>query len=296
MDRTTLGDLAGYLDRDQAGPYASLTVERLDQTVIPSEPHPVDAHRLLFIREGRATIVIDFETYDCPPGTLLYTRPGQVQHIPVNAHGEAPWPDALEVRFTGSSPARFAIRVPNVIDDAFGTRHWQLTDDERVVLDRSFTELSDEYQRNTTDETGVAGEITRLLLATLLLRITRLASAKQSNTVVLASQTYQRFRTELETSFAEIRTTNEYARRLGYSARTLNRACIEESGHTAKELIDVRITLEAKRLLTYTRLPVAAIASELGFSEPTNFGKFFARMTAGMPPGDFRKTRQGLWR
>jgi AraC-like DNA-binding protein len=106
----------------------------------------------------------------------------------------------------------------------------------------------------------VAGELTRLLLATLLLRITRLASDKQSNTVVLCSPTYRQFRRELEESFADIHTTNEYAYRLGYSSRTLNRACIKESGHTAKELIDTRIILEAKRLLTYTHLPIATIA------------------------------------
>jgi AraC-like DNA-binding protein len=69
---------------------------------------------------------------------------------------------------------------------------------------------------------------------------------------------------------------------------------IKESGHTAKELIDTRITLEAKRLLTYTHLPIAAIARNLGFSESTNFGKYFARM-AGCSPGEFRRVHQGLW-
>jgi len=69
------------------------------------------------------------------------------------------------------------------------------------------------------------------------------------------------------------------------AARTLNRACIDESGHTAKELIDTRITLEAKRLLTCTHLPIATIARNLGFSEPTNFGKCFAGVAAGCSPG-----------
>jgi AraC-like DNA-binding protein len=47
------------------------------------------------------------------------------------------------------------------------------------------------------------------------------------------------------------------------------------------------VTLEAKRLLAYSDLPVAAIGHQLGFTEPTNFGRFFVRET-GLTPGEFR--------
>ena len=49
-----------------------------------------------------------------------------------------------------------------------------------------------------------------------------------------------------------------------------------------------RVALEAKRLLVHTALPVTTIAAKVGFSEPTNFVKFFKR-EAGMSPGDFRR-------
>lgn len=64
------------------------------------------------------------------------------------------------------------------------------------------------------------------------------------------------------------------------------------TGLTAKEVIDGRVTLEAKRLLAHTDLPVAAIAARLGFSEPTNLGKFLTRQ-AGASPGAFRATQRG---
>nr|WP_279671570.1 helix-turn-helix domain-containing protein [Flexivirga meconopsidis] len=128
----------------------------------------------------------------------------------------------------------------------------------------------------------------------MLLRITRLASETRSSTVVLASPTYHRFRTELEECFTHIHTTNEYAHRIGYSPRTLNRACIAASGHTAKELIEARVVLEAKRLLIYTHLPVATIARQLGFTEATNFGKYFSRVSGGSP-AEFRRRHQGIW-
>ncbi len=46
--------------------------------------------------------------------------------------------------------------------------------------------------------------------------------------------------------------------------------------------------LEAKRLLAHTNQTVAAISEELGFSEPTNFVKFF-RSRGGLLPGAFRE-------
>ena len=41
--------------------------------------------------------------------------------------------------------------------------------------------------------------------------------------------------------------------------------------------------LEARRLLVHTGRPVAAVAAELGFDEPTNFVKFVVRMSGGTP-------------
>ncbi len=58
-------------------------------------------------------------------------------------------------------------------------------------------------------------------------------------------------------------------------------------GQSPKEVIDERVAVEAKRLLTHTADPIATIGAGLGFSEATNFTKFFTRVV-GVPPHDFR--------
>jgi transcriptional regulator GlxA family with amidase domain len=73
--------------------------------------------------------------------------------------------------------------------------------------------------------------------------------------------------------------------------RTLTRACLAATGRTAKQVIDDRVVLEARRMLAATALPVATIAQRLGFAAPTHFGRLFHRST-GLPPGSFR----GEWR
>ncbi len=51
--------------------------------------HRVDFHTLTLITEGSGEHAIDFITYPCRPGTLLWARPGQVQRFvwPGTANG-----------------------------------------------------------------------------------------------------------------------------------------------------------------------------------------------------------------
>ncbi|BCB88092.1 hypothetical protein Psuf_054050 [Phytohabitans suffuscus] len=106
------------------------------------------------------------------------------------------------------------------------------------------------------------------------------------------AETYTRFRDDLEQGFARTRRVEDYADRLGCCVRTLTRASLAATGRSAKQVIDDRVTLEARRLLAGTDLPVAEIGRRLGFPEPTNFGRFFQR-EAGQSPGAFRAAVTG---
>jgi AraC-like DNA-binding protein len=74
---------------------------------------------------------------------------------------------------------------------------------------------------------------------------------------------------------------------MGCSVRTLTRASLAVTGRTAKQVVDDRVALEARRLLACTPLSVAEVGRHLGFPEPTNFGRFFHR-EVGSSPGQFR--------
>ncbi len=60
----------------------------------------------------------------------------------------------------------------------------------------------------------------------------------------------------------------------------------EATGRTAKEFVDDRVILEAKRLLAHDGTTVAECARRTGFDDPANFSKFF-RSRCGLPPGAF---------
>ncbi len=79
----------------------------------------------------------------------------------------------------------------------------------------------------------------------------------------------------------------EAAQILGLSPRGLRRK-LAESGTTYQGILDsVRLAV-ATSLLTQTDTPIASIAYELGYSNPSDFGRAFKKWS-GLPPSGYRK-------
>ncbi len=96
----------------------------------------------------------------------------------------------------------------------------------------------------------------------------------------------------MEHDASHSRSVQHFATQLGCSARTLTRVSLDAEGKTAKQLIDERVILQAKRLLSLSGHTAATVASELEFSESTNFAKFFKRHTSETPGEWQRANRQ----
>jgi AraC-like DNA-binding protein len=248
--------------------------------------HRLDFHHLALVHRGTGTHMVDFVDRPCRPGTLLHVRPGQVQRLPTGPDGGPADLSATIVLFTPDFPPRLPATV-RVTDDPFGPPRWQLGPADLDRFRRALSDLADEYAALPDQDPELTRELLRQLLAGILLRIARLPAPDGTPPVPAVQEPYRLFQHELERSFAVVRRAQDYAARLGYSLKTLNRACQRATGHTAKQLIEARVALEAKRLLAHTDLPVAAISHRLGFTEPTNFSKFFTR-ASGRTPGAFR--------
>ncbi|MBK3580729.1 AraC family transcriptional regulator [Streptomyces sp. MBT65] len=250
----------------------------------PDAVHRVDFHTLTLVTEGSGEHAVDFVTYPCGPGTLLWIRPGQVQSFVRT--GTA---NGTHLLFTPAFPPHSS-SADRLVNEWYGPACWQLgASGDYAVLSTLLAQLRAEYGR---PEQTVSAEILQLLLATVLLQLDRLPHPHGGGDPHAGGEVYTRFRTELELSYATTRRAADYAQRLGYTVKTLTRACTAATGQPVKHVIDNRVALEAQRLLAHTDEPVATIARRLGFPEPTNFGKFFTRHT-GVTPGAFRLAHQG---
>ncbi|WP_328684842.1 helix-turn-helix domain-containing protein [Streptomyces sp. NBC_00343] len=244
--------------------------------------HRADFHSLTLITRGSAEHTVDFVAYPCRPGTLLWVRPGQVQRFAASGRM-----DGTHLLFTPAFPEPTST-AHRLAEDWPATNCRQLgAGPDHAATSALLARLQAEYDRPD----GASREILRLLLAALLLHIDRLPCHGAYGDTRAGGEVYARFHAELERSYATTRRAEDYADRLGYSVKTLTRACQAATGRSVKQVIDARVALQAQRLLAHTDEPVALIARRLGFSEPTNFGKYFTRH-AGSTPGDFRRGQQ----
>lgn len=90
----------------------------------------------------------------------------------------------------------------------------------------------------------------------------------------------QNFRIERSVAF--------YADKLCITPKHLSAVAKDITGHTASELIDHYVIMEAKIMLAETALTIQEISNKLNFANQSFFGKYFKHLT-GYSPSEFRK-------
>jgi AraC-like DNA-binding protein len=241
-------------------------------------PQRSPSHLIMLVSTGQGSHTLDFVTHSCRPGTLLWGRPGQVHQF-----GRQAGLDATLIAFVPATlpemPELAALR--HLVDDPFAVTCWQPAGEDEEAIVADVAQIAVDGARYGGNRLG--GELLAHELAVLMVRIAALAPPPPRGP---AAEVLGVLRAELEREVVH-RRVEDYADLLGCSVRTLTRACLAATGRSAKQLIDERVALEAKRVLATTDLPVAEVGRQLGFDEPTNFGRFFAR-EAGVTPGGFR--------
>lgn len=249
------------------------------------KPHRIEFHELIFVTRGECTHVVDFEPVRCLPGSVLVLQPSQVEQFDV----ATPW-DGWLVLFRpeqlfaarnkvgklelGQAVAELPVRL--ALDDA--EARWVQGVMAQMHLDGRLQASKPEVQA--------------LLLHQLCAVLLRLVLAHQQqgsdgNARALELDRFRRFRLLLDQSFTRWHTLAHYADAMGCTGRTLTRVTLNVAGVSAKAFVANRISLEARRLLAHTEMPVAVIGYELGFDDSSNFTKFFRR-EAGCTPMEFR--------
>lgn len=231
-------------------------------------------HQLVLCTEGSGRHLVDFESIHFQPGTLLRIHPGQVQRFLLDESFEAVmvlWP--IESHHADPS-------APTWYPGSMVPTKWDLDPDLHHRVLGWIDELRDAQQqfRNTAAHRSLS----QALLCAVLMRLAIEVPAT-SPTGTQLPQAYLDYRHKIETSLYERPTVMSLAQELGYSTRTLDRACQQVSGRTARDVLDERVTLEVRRLLTHTDRPLARIGAELGFNDASNFSKFVKRNLGEAP-------------
>jgi len=248
-------------------------------------PQRLDFDLLIRIERGETVHAVDFHEHVIGPGDVLWVRAGQVQQWGHIEHIDGPV--ALFDSFVIDVQTQRLVKGPGI-----GTHsHWPASS----VADISISRALDALFVGEPGEGRRGSDLVRAALAhtlaAALLQLVRVQSEGQEATPATTHETVARFRDELEENFSKWHHVTEYAHQLGYSTRTLNGHVRSSTGLSAKDVIDERVALEAKRLLAHTDAPIGAIAEDLGFDDASNFTNYFRR-TVGTTPTAFRADRR----
>lgn len=116
--------------------------------------------------------------------------------------------------------------------------------------------------------------------------IMRIEQNMKNNNVLSCSyemQLLQKFDLSLLENVKKSRYVKYYADELTISTKKLNFLTKTYYGITAKEYIEEKIINDSKKLLVESPETVKQISYNLGFTEPTNFNKFFKKFTSITP-------------
>ncbi|WP_405163156.1 helix-turn-helix transcriptional regulator [Nocardia sp. NBC_01499] len=248
-----------------------------EQLAIPQRP---EFHHLLTLTGGSLRHMVDFTAYTLEPGAWLWIRPGQVNQWSDLTHAEG-----TLILFQQSFLTPATVTTARIDDPHAAVLHHPLPSDA-AALHRATDHLTAEFHAFGHLPLDVHTAALRHLLSVLVLRLAHL-TAPADAPATEPDPTYLRFRDAVEHDFTRTRRVEDYANTLGYSARTLSRATLTSAGIGAKEFIDRRVVLEAKRLLAHSDQAAARIADRLGFASATHFNKYFHQRT-GQTPIAFR--------
>ena len=251
---------------------------------ILDEPHALDFHDILLVTRGRGTFFLDGVPLEVRPGRILFTTPGQVRRWRV------PKLDGICLFFPALflqeffRDTQFVDRLPYFRQEAGEESAFGVAPRSALLLRRQILAMRDELQRVRPDSV----HLLRAQLYEILIRLARQHSAAHpSPSPAPVHPVVRRYQGLVEQHFKSVHRTADYAKKLSISSGHLTALCTLQLGRSPKRLLQERIAVEARRFLLYTDRPAESIAHDLGFADPSYFGRFFRRVS-GMSPQKFR--------
>jgi AraC-like DNA-binding protein len=273
---------------DNPGGYLLKTMEEVynGPTLESERPHRHDYYAILFVEQGNGIHYVDFHEYPVNDGLVFFLMPGQMHQLLFFAE-----PKGHLLAFTEEFLVANAVSQ-RMIDDLYLFNEFGISPPLplnasqlpafRNVFEqmRYFSESSGRYDTQA---------IASLLQLFLVLSNNHCSIRKEDNTQLQenGNAILRAFRTHLNKSYAQEHQVAAYADALAVSADYLNKVVKNLTGVSAKDHIQNKLVLEAKRALIFTDISNKELAFSLGFEEAAHFNNFFKKMT-GLAPGEFR--------
>lgn len=261
-------------------PYAFRRMEDISavQGGAADAPHRHNYYTVIWSFTARGKHVIDFREYDLAPDQIFFVSPWQVHQVIAD-----PRPTGVVILFTPEFLQKNSIKEdfisnlrlfrssdetpPLPVTKEMSERLFEFSEGMRIAF-----ESDDEMKYDTI------GAYLKLFLITCNGHCSLHPETNPQNMEVGRSL-IRNFKELVEKHFNEWHQVQEYARALNVSPNYLNEVIKTGINVSAKDYIQQRVTLEAKRLIAFTGKSAKEIGFDLGFEDPSHFSKFFKSHT-----------------
>lgn len=250
-----------------------------------TSPHRASFFCVLWFIDGAPTHMIDFVPITIKPGNFLFVGKNRLQFFDQHTFFKAKVLLFTDPFFSITTSDNNFLTRTSLFNQYDNNKYCLLKESNTL---REFWNLIEQQEKTVID--SYKPLILRNHLANFLLQAEREAGLIMNKATTTDNQleVFFNFKDLLEKHFREQQSVAFYIEQLNLSGKALSRATEKLSGKTPKQLINERLLLEAKRLLIYNNEAGKSIGYSLGFTDPTNFIKFFRKHT-GKTPTAFRK-------
>lgn len=249
------------------------------------EPHRHDFYSLIIVESGKGSHMIDFTNYEIQRKRIFLITYGQVHS----------WLKLYDVKgyiinFTKSFYNLIYTGNSKIKSDLISLERKPYIDVNKETM-ADWLQLAELINKEYKEEKKQCKELICIYLKAVLLKYKRdynfnfdLVTHKSDRKFMLI----QKFNELVNIKFKQWKLPKQYAEELCITSNYLNIIVKKALGQSAGYIIRERIILEAKRLLQSTDLTVSEIGSELGFTDKSNFNKYF-KTYVNITPESYRK-------
>ncbi len=273
-------DIATYTFKDTF----SLSVVQFEKACIVNKPEQVDAYSIYWIKEGKGTYNIDFESYSFDDNVLFFLSPGQIFAVDSEKIKEAYKISFIRDFYCIQTHDKEVSCNGVLFNNIYETPFVKPTETAIKKLDFIITNLIEEFQQEETAQYDMLQAYLKQFIV-LSVRI-----KKEDFNIKDDPQTklFKDFSLLVDLNFKQEHSVTYYAERLGLSPKSITKHFQKNGSASPSDYIKNRVLLEAKRQLIYTDDSVKQIAYDLGFNDPAYFTRFFTK-SAQKSPLQFKK-------
>lgn len=247
--------------------------------------HRHDYYTLLLIEKAIGTHTIDYTEFSFGTLEVHFVSPGQVHQVVLKKK-----PEGSVITFTksflieNSIPLSFISNI-NLFQGFGNTPPLKLDTSTFERLTKILKEMDTCLSVDINYGKRAVGALLQLFL--IYCNNSSKLDKAQINEDNAGICILRDFKELVNEKFKEWHKVKDYATEIHISPKHLSQTVKNLTGKVAKEHIQDRLILEAKRLLLHTELTIKEVAYKIGFEEPLHFSSFFKNKT-GIAPSQFR--------